>query len=199
MIESAWEELNSSDAGRRDLCLDAVSDILQTGRLAHSDVERAVERLVTIALSGESHAVRESALHAVRTAASPHYELPYRVVEPLAAGADGFEPVLLAYVLAVLGTTHDPAALPIVERFLHHPHPEVRREASDAVAELHRHRKSARDRTAQLPNPSGSVGKTTAPARPSPPGPGGQSAGGAGRRGSGPPPSVASRACSSTS
>ncbi|MFD9408569.1 hypothetical protein ACFWBN_16350 [Streptomyces sp. NPDC059989] len=147
LIESAWEELNSSDAGRRDLCLDVVSDVLETGRLAQNDVERAVERLATVALSGESYEVRESALHAVCTA-STHYELPYRVVEPLAAGADGFEPLLLAYVLAVLGCTHDQAALPIVERFLHHPHSEVRREASEAVTELHWHRESAQDKTA---------------------------------------------------
>ncbi|MFC8505760.1 HEAT repeat domain-containing protein [Streptomyces sp. NPDC057411] len=136
LIESAWEELNDSDAGRRDLCLDVVSDVLETGRLTPDDAERAVERLVTVALSDEGYQVRESALHAACTA-STHYELPYRVVEPLAVGADGFEPLLLDYVLAILGSTHDQAALPIVERFLHHPHPEVRREAAEAVNELH--------------------------------------------------------------
>ncbi|MYS05193.1 hypothetical protein GTW71_01720, partial [Streptomyces sp. SID6041] len=110
-------------------------------------VERTVERLTAVALSGESYAVRESALHAVCTASS-HYELPYRVVEPLAAGAGGFEPLLLPYVLAVLGSTHDHAALPNVERFLHHPHTEVRLEASEAVRELQWHRESPRDRPA---------------------------------------------------
>ncbi|MGP3987039.1 HEAT repeat domain-containing protein [Streptomyces sp. 3N207] len=148
LIESAWEELNSSDADRRDLCLDAVSDVLETGRLTQDDAERAVERLVTVALSDEGYPVRESALHAVCTA-STHYELPYRVVEPLAAGTDGFAPLLLAYVLAILGCTHDQAALPIVERLLHHPHSEVRREAAEAVTELRwHHRESAQDKTA---------------------------------------------------
>ncbi|MFF8262539.1 HEAT repeat domain-containing protein [Streptomyces virginiae] len=137
LIESAWEELNGSDAGRRDLCLDLVSDVLETGRLTPNDAERAVERLVTVALSDEGYPVRESALHAACTA-STHYEIPYRVVEPLAVGTDNFEPLLLAYVLAILGSTHDQAALPIVERFLHHPHPEVRTEAADAVNELRR-------------------------------------------------------------
>jgi len=136
LIESAWEELNGSDAGRRDLCLDVVSDVLETGRLTPDDAERAVERLVTVALSDEGYPVRESALHAACTAAT-HYELPYRVVEPLAVGAEGFEPLLLDYVLAILGSTHDQAALPTVERFLHHPHPGVRREAAEAVNELH--------------------------------------------------------------
>ncbi|MGW1593717.1 HEAT repeat domain-containing protein [Streptomyces sp. NPDC002343] len=135
LIESAMEELNGSDAGRRDLCLDVVSDVLETGRLTPVDAGRVVERLVTAALSDEGYPVRESALHAVCTA-STHYELPYRVVEPLAVGADGFEPLLLDYVLAILGSTHDQAALPIVERFLHHPHPEVRKEAAEAVNEL---------------------------------------------------------------
>ncbi|MFI8235008.1 hypothetical protein ACIGDI_40075 [Streptomyces sp. NPDC085900] len=31
LIESAWEGLNGSDAGRRDLCLDVVSDVLEIG------------------------------------------------------------------------------------------------------------------------------------------------------------------------
>ncbi|MFD9047796.1 HEAT repeat domain-containing protein [Streptomyces zaomyceticus] len=135
LIESVWEELDSSDAGHRDRCLDAVSDVLETGRLAQTDVEQAVGRLVTVALSGQGYTVRESALHAVSTA-STHYELPYRVVEPLAAGVDGFEPLLLIYVLSVLSCTHDQAALPVVERFLHHPHTEVRSEAAEAVHEL---------------------------------------------------------------
>ncbi|MFJ4898887.1 hypothetical protein [Streptomyces sp. NPDC088727] len=37
MIESAWEELNGSGAGRRDLCLDVVSDVLETARLTPGD------------------------------------------------------------------------------------------------------------------------------------------------------------------
>ncbi|MGV9456597.1 HEAT repeat domain-containing protein [Streptomyces sp. NPDC003635] len=147
LIESAWEELHGSRPGRRDLCLDVVSDVLETGRLTPEDAERAVERLVTVALSDESHPVRESALHAACTA-STHYELPYRVVEPLAVGADVFEPPLLAYVMAILGSTHDQAALPVVERFLHHPDPEVRREAAEAVNELHWSRESAQGGTA---------------------------------------------------
>ncbi|MFD8413782.1 HEAT repeat domain-containing protein [Streptomyces sp. NPDC059650] len=147
LVESAWEELNGSDTGRRDLCLDVVSDVLETGRLTPEDAERTVERLVTVALSEESRPVRESALHAVCTA-STHYEVPYRVVEPLAVGADAFEPLLLDYVLGILGSTHDQAALPVVERFLQHPHPEVRREAAEVVNELRWSRESARGETA---------------------------------------------------
>ncbi|OEJ98010.1 hypothetical protein J116_011850 [Streptomyces thermolilacinus SPC6] len=147
MIESAWEQLNSSDVDCRDLSLEVVCDVLETGRLTQIDAERTVERLVTVALSDEGYAVRESALNAVSTA-STHYELPYRVVEPLAVGADGFEPLLLTYVLGILGSTHDQAALPLVERFLDHPHAEVNREASQAVTELRWYRESAQRETA---------------------------------------------------
>ncbi|MFJ4898886.1 HEAT repeat domain-containing protein [Streptomyces sp. NPDC088727] len=112
------------------------------------DAERAVEHLVVVALSDESYPVRESALHAVLTA-STHYELPYRVVEPLAVGADAFDPVLLDYVLGVLGSTHDQAVLPVAARFLQHPHPEVRREAADAVNEVRRSRETAQGEAVQ--------------------------------------------------
>ncbi|MCX5175200.1 hypothetical protein OG523_05335 [Streptomyces virginiae] len=147
LIESAWEQLENSDTGRRDLCLDFVSDILETGRLTQADAERVVERLVTVALSDESYALRESALHAVCTASTRH-ELPFRVAEPLAVGVDRFEPLLLSYVLGILCDTHDQAALPVVERFLHHPHPEVSGEAAEAAAELRRRREPAQDKTA---------------------------------------------------
>ncbi|MEU7605631.1 hypothetical protein [Streptomyces sp. NPDC041003] len=140
-VESAWQELDAPDTGRRDSCLEVVCDVLETGRLAQADAERAIERLVAVALSDESHTLRESALHAICTATTP-YELPYRVVEPLAAGVDGFEPLLLGYVLAVLGSTDDRAVLPVVERFLRHHHPYVRSEAADAVNELRRLRES---------------------------------------------------------
>ncbi|MEU9088183.1 HEAT repeat domain-containing protein [Streptomyces sp. NPDC048357] len=146
-IEAAWQELDGPDTGRRDGCLEVVSDMLETGRLSQDGAERAVERLVAVALSDESHTLRESALHAICTAATP-YELPYRVVEPLAAGVDGFEPLLLEYVLAVLGSTDDRAVLPVLERFLRHPHPDVRREAADAVNELRRLRESPGEGTA---------------------------------------------------
>ncbi|MGW3326627.1 HEAT repeat domain-containing protein [Streptomyces virginiae] len=145
-IESAWQELDAPDAGRRDSCLDVVGDVLGTGLLAHDDAVRVAERLVAIALSDESYELRESALHALCTATTP-YEFPYRLVAPLAA-ADGMEPLLLEYVLGVLGSTGDRAALPAVERFLRHPHPGVRREAADAVRELHWRLRPDREGTA---------------------------------------------------
>ncbi|MFD7910261.1 HEAT repeat domain-containing protein [Streptomyces sp. NPDC059752] len=145
-IEWAWQELDAPDAGRRDSCLEVVGDVLETGLLAQGDAVRVVERLVAVALSDESYELRESALHALCTATTP-YELPYLVVAPLAA-ADGMEPLLLEYVLDVLGATGDRAALPAVERFLRHPDPGVRREAADAVKELRWRLHPAREGTA---------------------------------------------------
>ncbi|MGZ9930332.1 HEAT repeat domain-containing protein [Streptomyces sp. NC-S4] len=145
-IESAWQELDAPDTGRRDSCLEVVGDVLETGLLSQDDAERVAARLVAVALSDESYELRESALHALCTATAP-YEFPYRVVAPLAA-ADGMEPVLLEYVLGVLGSTGDRAALPAVERFLRHPRPGVRREAADAVGELRRRLDPAREGTA---------------------------------------------------
>ncbi|WP_314248952.1 HEAT repeat domain-containing protein [Streptomyces kutzneri] len=145
-VESAWQELDAPDAGRRRSRLEVVGDVLETGFLAQGDAERVVERLVAVALSDESYELRESALHAICTATAP-YGLPYRVVAPLAAAA-GMEPLLLEYVLAALGTTGDRAALPAVERFLCHPHPGVRREAADAVKELQWRLDPAREGTA---------------------------------------------------
>ncbi|MFB6583716.1 hypothetical protein ACFCYC_41005 [Streptomyces sp. NPDC056402] len=120
-IESARQELDAPDAGRRDSCLEVVSDVLETGLLARDEAVRVVERLVAVALSDESYELRESALHALCTATAP-YELPHRVLAPLVA-ADGMEPLLLEYVLAALGATGDRAALPAVGRFLRHPDP----------------------------------------------------------------------------
>ncbi|MFD3471946.1 hypothetical protein ACFWWM_37575 [Streptomyces sp. NPDC058682] len=155
-IESARQELDAPDAGRRDSCLEVVSDVLETGLLARDDAARddaarddavrVVERLVAVALSDEGYELRESALHALCTATAP-YELPQRVVAPLAA-ADGMEPLLLEYVLGVHGATGDRAALPAVGRFLRHPDPGVRREAADAVKELRWRLHPAREGTA---------------------------------------------------
>ncbi|MCX4802265.1 hypothetical protein OG594_11460 [Streptomyces sp. NBC_01214] len=150
-IESARQELDAPDAGRRDSCLEVVSDVLETGLLARdgaarNDAVRVVERLVAVALSDEGYELRESALHALCTATAP-YELPQRVVAPLAA-ADGMEPLLLEYVLGVHGATGDRAALPAVGRFLRHPDPGVRRAAADAVKELRWRLHPAREGTA---------------------------------------------------
>lgn len=135
LVASAWEAVDDPATARRDLSLDAIGDVLETGRLPQDEVERAVERLVTLALSAKGDAVRESALHALCLAVG-QYRLPYRTLAPLAEHGDDFGPVLLPYVLAAVSSTHDRQALPLVQRYLRHPHPEVRGEAAEALHEL---------------------------------------------------------------
>ncbi|MGF1427987.1 HEAT repeat domain-containing protein [Kitasatospora sp. LaBMicrA B282] len=148
MIASAWQRFDDPASPARHFCLDAIGDVLERRSLAQQDAERVVERLVQVALCDDEGGWElESALHAVCTAAT-YYRLPYRLVQPLAVGVDGFEPELLSYVLVVLGFTYDQAALPTVERFLEHPHPEVRGAAADALAELRRCRERGRSGTA---------------------------------------------------
>ncbi|WP_129842394.1 hypothetical protein [Streptomyces sp. RFCAC02] len=132
LIAAVPGESDGFGAGRRDLFLDTVGDCLDMGRPTPDEAERAVERLIAVALSEESRPVRESALHAV-CLASTHHELPYRLVEPLAACADALDPPLLGHALAILGSTHDRSALPVVERFLRHCHSGVRAEAADEL------------------------------------------------------------------
>ncbi|MEV6757507.1 hypothetical protein [Streptomyces sp. NPDC051214] len=127
---------DAADARRREVWADELGDLLASGRLEQGAAERAVARLVQVAVADADHAVRESALHAVGEGCARH-EIPYEVLVPLAVNVDAFAPQLLEYVLFSLSATHDRRALPPIEPFLAHPDPGVREEARLAVAELH--------------------------------------------------------------
>ncbi|MFP3115877.1 MULTISPECIES: HEAT repeat domain-containing protein [Streptomyces] len=135
LVTSAWEAVDDPTTARGDLSLDAIGDVLETGRLPRDEAERAAERLVALALSAKDDPVRESALHAL-CLSTGQYRLPYRTLAPLAEHGDAFAPVLLPYVLAAVSSTHDRQALPLVQRYLRHPGPEVRAEAAEALHEL---------------------------------------------------------------
>ncbi|MGW6027472.1 hypothetical protein [Streptomyces sp. NPDC055099] len=134
-LDSAWVTLAGADGRRHEVWADELGDLVASRCLKQADAERAVGRLVQVAVSEAGHAVRESALHAVGEACARH-EIPYEVLVPLATHADAFAPRLLEYVLFSLSATHDGRALPFVEPFLAHPDPGVREEARLAVAEL---------------------------------------------------------------
>ncbi|MGW0964627.1 hypothetical protein [Streptomyces sp. NPDC002516] len=134
-LESAWTTLDSADVRHREVWADNLGDLLDSAYLQHADAERVVGWLVQLAVIDRDYAVRESALHAVAEAGVP-YELPYAVLEPLAAHIDAFEPLLLEYVLFSLSATHDERARRSIEPFLSHPAAEVRGEAELAMAEL---------------------------------------------------------------
>ncbi|MFJ7130388.1 HEAT repeat domain-containing protein [Streptomyces sp. NPDC098101] len=135
-IEQAWREFDDPATPRRHFLLDEIGDLLEAGPLTRQDADRIVGRMARIGLSeDEDRTVLESALHAISTAGT-RYALPLPLVEPLADAADRFDPPLLAHVLSALGSTYEKAAIPLAKRFLGHPHPEIRREAEDALTEI---------------------------------------------------------------
>ncbi|WP_329580094.1 hypothetical protein [Streptomyces sp. NBC_01361] len=107
-LETACSELDHADTRQREVWADGLGDLLESGYLIQADAERVVGWLVQRAVSDVAYAVRESALHAV-SEAGVQYELPYAVLEPLAANVDAFEPLLWEYVLFSLSATHDRA------------------------------------------------------------------------------------------
>ncbi|MGW6273968.1 hypothetical protein [Streptomyces sp. NPDC055060] len=133
--DTAWQAPADAGAREREIWADGLGDLLASGGLEQADAERAVGRLVQVAVRDAEYAVREAALHALSEAAV-RYALPYGVLGPLAAHIDGFAPPLLEYVLFSLSATHDVRALQPVEPFLTHADAGVREEAERAVAEL---------------------------------------------------------------
>ncbi|MFF6872047.1 MULTISPECIES: HEAT repeat domain-containing protein [unclassified Streptomyces] len=135
-IEKAWKDFDDPATPHRHFRLDEIGDLLEPAPLTQEDTERVVGRMARIVLSDdEARDVVEAALHAICTAGT-RYTLPLPLIGPLADAADRFDPPLLAYVLAALGSTYDKAAIPLAKRFLDHPHPEIRREAEDALTEI---------------------------------------------------------------
>ncbi|WP_418960116.1 hypothetical protein [Streptomyces tritici] len=86
-LEAAWTTPSSADTRQRASWAEELSDLLEWGSLRDGDAERVVGRLVQVAVTDGDHGVRESALHAVSSAAGP-YQMPYAVVAPLAAHVD---------------------------------------------------------------------------------------------------------------
>ncbi|MFF4385160.1 HEAT repeat domain-containing protein [Kitasatospora sp. NPDC001547] len=130
----ALEALTDRDPDRRDVAAAVLGDFLRGAALDEDSARLAVGRLVGVAVNEPSTKVRESALNSISEA--DHYRLPLALVEPLAAAMPTMEPELLVHTLYILGATHDPRARPLIEPFLHHPDPEVRKEARLAAAEI---------------------------------------------------------------
>lgn len=78
-----------ADARRREVWADSLGDLLASAYWEQDEAERAVGRLGQVAVSDTEYAVREAALHAV-CEAGVRYQLPYAVLEPLAAHIDAF-------------------------------------------------------------------------------------------------------------
>ena len=134
-VRTTLEALNDGDPDRRDLAAEALGDLLRGAAQDTDTVHLVIGELVGLAVVEPETKVRESALNAVAEA-FVHYSLPLGLVEPLASVVRTLEPALMGYVLHIFGSTQDPRARPLVEPFLHHPHPEVREEARIAITEI---------------------------------------------------------------
>ncbi|WP_280697886.1 HEAT repeat domain-containing protein [Kitasatospora sp. GP82] len=132
---AALEALTDRDPGWRDVAAASLGDLLRGTALDTDTARLVVGRLVSLAVNEPITRVRESALNAVSEAVN-HHSLHLDLVEPLAAAMPTMEPELLGHAIYILGATHAPKALPMVESFLEHPDRDVREEACLAAAEI---------------------------------------------------------------
>ncbi|MFI9272626.1 HEAT repeat domain-containing protein [Kitasatospora sp. NPDC052896] len=132
---TALEALTDRDPNRRDVAADALGDLLRGTALDTETARLLVGRLVSLAVNDPETKVRESALNSISEAFN-HHRLPLDLVEPLAIVMPTMEPELLEHALYILGSTHDPRALPLIEPFLHHPDQRVREDARLAATEI---------------------------------------------------------------
>lgn len=132
---AALEALTDRDPDRRDLAAASLGDLLRGTALDTDTARLVVERLVSLTVNEPVTRVRESALNAVSEAFN-HHLLPLDLVKPLAVAMPTMDPELLEHALYILGATHAPEALPMIEPFLAHPDQEVREEARLAAAEI---------------------------------------------------------------
>ncbi|MEU4093348.1 hypothetical protein [Streptomyces sp. NPDC026673] len=132
---AALEALTERDPDRRDLAAASLGDLLRGTALDTDAARLVVGRLVRLTVNEPVTRVRESALNAVSEAFN-HHRLPLDLVKPLAAAMPTMEPEILGHAIYILGATHAPTALPMIEPFLAHPDQEVREEARLAAAEI---------------------------------------------------------------
>ncbi|AUG75734.1 hypothetical protein CFP65_0786 [Kitasatospora sp. MMS16-BH015] len=131
----ALEALTDREPNRRDVAADSLGDLLRGTALDTDAAHLVVGRLVSLAVNEPETKVRESALNSISEAFN-HHRLPLDLVEPLATAMTTMEPELLEHALYILGATHDPRALPLIEPFLHHLDPQMREDARLAAAEI---------------------------------------------------------------
>ncbi|MFD7943920.1 hypothetical protein [Streptomyces sp. NPDC059744] len=131
----ALEALTDRDPDRRDVGAASLGDLLRGTALDADTARLVVGRLVSLTVNEPVTRVRESALNAVSEAFNNHH-LPLDLVKPLAAATPTMETEVLGHTIYILGATHAPKALPMIEAFLNHPDQDVREEARLAAAEI---------------------------------------------------------------
>ncbi|NUT96200.1 MAG: hypothetical protein HOY78_29655 [Saccharothrix sp.] len=131
-VHESFVALGSAEPRDREVAAAELGDLLRGGGLDAATTERAVARLVEVAVEDSDRDVVEEALHAIGEV----HEVPLRLVLPLTRRMPGWDEHLLDHALAILACTHDPAAKALVEAYADHPHPGVRRSAAEALVEL---------------------------------------------------------------
>ena len=134
-LHAALADLTHDDPRHRHLAVEHLGDLLRGPSLDEADAELAVARLVALFTSEADPTVQESTLHAIAEAFDRH-RLGLPVFEPLHPLLPAMPPNLLEYALYVLAATHNPQTRPMIEAFLQHPDPTVRRYAAEALTEL---------------------------------------------------------------
>lgn len=134
-MSAALQALTDGDPDRRDVAAASLGDLLCGTALDTDTARLVVGRLVSLTLNERATQVRESALNAVSEAFN-HHRLPLGLVKPLAAAMPEMETEILGHTIYILGATHAPEALPMIEPFHNHPDQDVRKEARLATAEI---------------------------------------------------------------
>ncbi|MDX3455661.1 hypothetical protein PV396_27610 [Streptomyces sp. ME02-8801-2C] len=134
-ISEALAALTDREPDRRDVAADTLGDILRSSGPSADTARMIVGRLVSVAIDEPVTKIRESALNAISEAVD-HHRLPLDLVALLTAAMPTMEPELLEHALYILGATHAPQASQLIEPFLHHPDPQVRKEAQLAAGEI---------------------------------------------------------------
>ncbi|WP_330462086.1 hypothetical protein OIB37_35065 [Streptomyces sp. NBC_00820] len=134
-MSAALEALTDRDPARRDVAVASLGDLLRGTALDGDTARLVVGRLVSLTVDELVTRVRESALNAVSEAFN-HHHVPLDLVRPLAAAMPTMETEILGHTIYILGATHAPQALPMIEPFLNHPDRDVREEARLAAVEI---------------------------------------------------------------
>jgi hypothetical protein len=117
--------------------LEQLSDVLEYHhRLNEADVVEGVRLLLAAALQEDDKDMQQTFLRVIENAVV-HRDIGDLINwDALAASLSSLEKWDLEYVLNVLGLSGQARYLPILNEYTHHPDPEIREWAQDAITEI---------------------------------------------------------------
>jgi hypothetical protein len=133
-VKAILVEQNSQE---KEHLLEQLSQVLEYHHgLNEAEVVEVVCLLLPAALREDDKAVREIFFSTIDTAVV-HHDIEDRIDwDSLAASLFALEKWDLEYVLNVLGLSGQARYLPILNEYTHHPDPEIREWAQDAITEI---------------------------------------------------------------